>query len=259
MKISGHSTVITGGASGLGEGVARAFAANGAKIALFDLNEVKGTALAAELGGIFCQVDVSDPAAIATGYAKARAAHGQERFLVNCAGISVISRTAFRARDTGEIRMFPFDGYEKVIRVNLLGTFYCIAQFAAGLMTLDPLEDNERGCIVNTSSIAAVEGEVGQAAYSASKAAIIGLTLPIARDLKNEGIRINTILPGSFDTPLLATAKPHILQRLTDAIPFPRRLGQPAEFASLVLEMCQNSYFNGEHVRLDGAVRLNGA
>lgn len=256
MDLHGHAAVVTGGASGLGEAVARALAEHGVKVAVFDLNGARGRALAAEIGGLFCEVDVGDAASVSEGFALARGAHGRARILVNCAGTSVVCKTAFRSRQTGEIAHFPFEGYEKVIRVNLLGTFYCIAQFAAGALTLPPLHDGERGVIVNTSSIAAFEGQAGQAAYSASKAAIVGMTLPIARDLMHEGIRVNTILPGSFDTPLLATAKPEIIEKLVDAVPFPRRLGRPQEFASLVLEMCRNVYFNGEHVRLDGGVRL---
>jgi NAD(P)-dependent dehydrogenase (short-subunit alcohol dehydrogenase family) len=256
MKLVGHAAVVTGGASGLGEAVARALAAAGAKVAVLDLNADKGQAVAAQIGGVFCSVDIGDSASVEAGFAQARAAHGQERILVNCAGIGIVSKTAFRDRKTGEIRRFPLEGYEKVLRVNLLGTFYSIAASSAGMLTLDPLEDNERGVIINTSSVAALEGEAGQAAYSASKAGVIGMTLPIARDFKNEGIRVNTILPGSFDTPLLATARPDILERLTAAVPFPRRLGKPDEFASLVLEMCRNVYFNGGYVRLDGAVRL---
>lgn len=256
MELHGNAAVVTGGASGLGEAVARALAERGVKVAIFDLNGAKGRALAVEIGGLFCDVDVGDSASVAEGFAVARSAQGQERILVNCAGTSVVCKTAFRARGSGEISHFPFEGYEKVIRTNLLGAFYCIAQFAAGALTLPPLEDGERGVIVNTSSIAAFEGQAGQAAYSASKAAVVGMTLPIARDLMHEGIRVNTILPGSFDTPLLATAKPELIEKLVDAVPFPRRLGRPQEFASLVLEMCRNVYFNGEHVRLDGGVRL---
>jgi NAD(P)-dependent dehydrogenase (short-subunit alcohol dehydrogenase family) len=256
MELKGIAAVVTGGASGLGEGVARAFIGEGARVALFDLNEERGNRLAAEIGATFCRVDVSDSASVAAGFAMAREAQGQERILVNCAGMSVVSKTAFRARDTGKIAHFPFDGFEKTVRINLLGSFYCIALSTAGMLTLAPLEDGERGAIVNTASVAAVEGQAGQAAYSASKNGILGMTLPIARDLMNEGIRVNAILPGSFDTPLLATAPQKILDALVAAVPFPKRLGTPDEFASLVLEMCRNRYLNGENVRLDGAVRL---
>jgi NAD(P)-dependent dehydrogenase (short-subunit alcohol dehydrogenase family) len=256
MELNGIAAVVTGGASGLGEGVARAFIGAGARVALFDLNEERGMRLAADIGATFCRVDVGDSASVAAGFAMAREVQGQERILVNCAGMSVVSKTAFRARDTGDIAHFPFDGFEKTIRINLLGTFYCIALSVAGMMTLEPLEDGERGAIVNTASIAAVEGQAGQAAYSASKNGILGMTLPIARDLMNEGIRVNSILPGSFDTPLLATAPQKIFDALVAAVPFPKRLGKVEEFASLVLEMCRNRYLNGENVRLDGAARL---
>lgn len=256
MELGGQAAVVTGGASGLGEGVVRALAEAGAKVAILDRDAARGQALAVETGGIFCAVDVSDSASVETAFARARAAHGQERVLVNCAGIGIVHKTASRARDTGAIRHFPFADYETVLRVNLFGTFYCIAVAAAGMLGIDPLEDGERGVIVNTSSIAADEGQAGQAAYSASKNGVIGMTLPIARDLAGEGIRVNSILPGNFDTPLLATAPPKILDALVSAVPFPKRLGQPAEFASLVLEMCRNRYFNGENVRLDAGMRL---
>jgi NAD(P)-dependent dehydrogenase (short-subunit alcohol dehydrogenase family) len=256
MDVAGQAAVVTGGASGLGAAVAQALAHAGAKIALFDLNAERGSALASQVGGIFCHVDVSDSASVERGFAAARAAHGQERVLVCCAGIGIVHKTARRARESGEILRFPFADYEKVIRVNLLGTFYCAAIASAGMLTLDPLADGERGVIVNTASIAALEGEAGQAAYSASKAGVLGMTLPLARDFKTDGIRVNAILPGSFDTPLLSTARPDVYQRLVDSVPFPHRLGKPAEFASLVLEMCRNVYLNGEAVRLDGAQRL---
>jgi len=256
MQLRGHSAVVTGGASGLGEAVSRNLAASGVKVGIFDLNKERARALADEIGGNHFAVDVSDPESVEDGFAQARAAQGQERILVNCAGIGIVSKTAFRDRRTGEIKRFPLESFEKVLRVNLLGTFYCIAASTAGMLTLEPLEDKERGVVINTSSIAAIDGQAGQAAYSASKNGVLGMTLPIARDFRNEGIRVNAILPGSFDTPLLSTARPDIYQALVAAVPFPKRLGKPDEFASLVLEMCRNTYFNGEYVRLDGAVRL---
>lgn len=256
MELEGHSAVVTGGAKGLGEATSRALAAAGVKVAIFDLDTAKGEALAAEIGGIQCTVDVGDSASVAEGFAMARAAHGQERILVNCAGIGIVGKTASKSRKTGEVTHLPFADYEKVLRVNLLGSFYCIALSAAGMLTLDALEDNERGVIVNTSSIAAVEGQAGQVSYSASKGGISGMTLPIARDLQFNGIRCNAILPGSFDTPLLATAQPAVLQGLIDITPFPKRLGKPSEFARLALELCRNSYINGENIRIDAAARL---
>jgi NAD(P)-dependent dehydrogenase (short-subunit alcohol dehydrogenase family) len=256
MKLAGCSAVVTGGASGLGEATARALAASGVKVALFDLNETRGEALATELGGVFCLVDVTQDASVEAGFAKARAAIGQERILINCAGRGNAFKTAGRDKDTGEIRHFPLDAFERVIQINLIGTFRCIAKSAAGMLTLDPLEDGERGAIVNTASVAAEDGQMGQAAYAASKAGVVGLTLPVARDLMSAGIRVNTILPGLFDTPLLATAKPHVRQALAESVPFPKRLGNPQEFASLALEICRNAYINGEDMRLDGAIRM---
>ncbi|HZV08228.1 MAG TPA: SDR family oxidoreductase, partial [Novosphingobium sp.] len=217
----------------------------------------KGAALAAELGGVFCEVDITSDASVEAGFAAARAAQGQERILVNCAGRGNTFKTAQRSRETGEISHFPIDQFEKIVLLNLVGTFRCIAKSAAGMLTLDPLgEDGERGCIVNTASVAATDGQAGQAAYASSKAGIVGLTLPIARDLRRDGIRVNTILPGIMDTPLFATARPELRQQLGDSVPFPRRMGHPAEFASLAVEMCRNAYLNGEHVRLDGAIRM---
>ncbi len=257
MRINGSvSAIVTGGASGLGEATARALAAKGAKVALFDLQQDKGEAVAAEIGGIFCQVDVTSDESVDAGLAKARAAHGQERILVNCAGIGTIGKTTRRDRETGAITHFPIDAFAKTLAVNTVGSFRCIAKCAAGMMTLDPLEDNERGAIVNTASVAAVDGQIGQAAYSASKGGIVGMTLPIARDLMEEGIRVNTILPGIFRTPLLAGLPEKAQESLAASVPFPKRLGHPEEYAALVLTMIEVGYFNGEHVRLDGAIRM---
>lgn len=257
MELNGTAAVVTGGASGLGEATARALAASGVKVGIFDLNGEKGRALAEEIGGHFCEVDITSSASVEAGFFSARQAHGQERILVNCAGRGNTFKTAQRSRETGEITHFPIEEFEKVVLLNLVGTFRCVALSAAGMLTLDPLgEDSERGAIVNTASVAAIDGQAGQAAYAASKAGIVGLTLPVARDLRREGIRINTILPGIMDTPLFATARPELRKQLGDSVPFPRRMGKPSEFANLALEMCRNSYMNGEHVRLDGAIRM---
>jgi len=256
MKLTGSAAVVTGGASGLGEATARALAREGVKVAIFDLNRERGESVAAEIGGTFCEVDVTSDASVDTGFALARNAHGQERILINCAGRGNAIKTASRSKEDGTIKHFPIDAFQKIVEINLIGTFRCIAKSAAGMLTLDPLEDGERGVVVNTSSVAAEDGQMGQAAYAASKSAIVGLTLPVARDLMNEGIRVNTILPGIFDTPLLATAPAHVREALAATVPFPKRLGQSGEYASLALEMCRNSYFNGEHVRLDGAIRM---
>lgn len=256
MDIRNCAAVVTGGASGLGEATARALAAEGARVAIFDLNAEAGEVVAREIGGTFCKVDVTSDAQVDAAFAKARAAHGQERILVNCAGMGIAAKTASRARETGEIRHFPLEDFTKVIQINLIGTFRCIAKAAAGMLTLDPLGDGERGAIVNTASVAAEDGQVGQAAYSASKGGIVGMTLPVARDLMGEGIRVNTILPGIFDTPLMQAVPDAVKSALAASVPFPKRLGLPAEFASLAVEMCRNAYFNGEHVRLDGAIRM---
>ncbi|MEZ6013160.1 MAG: SDR family NAD(P)-dependent oxidoreductase [Hyphomonas sp.] len=253
---SNISAVITGGASGLGAATARKLASYGVKVALFDLNAEKGEALAKELGGVFCQVNVTDDASVDAGFAKARAAIGQERILINCAGTGNAIKTASRNKETGGIDHFPLDKFNLIIQINLVGTFRCIAKSAAGMMTLDPLEGGERGAIVNTASVAAEDGQIGQAAYSASKGGVVGMTLPIARDLSREGIRVNTILPGIFNTPLLQGAPEPVKQALGAQVPFPPRLGNPDEYASLATEMCRNGYFNGEDVRLDGAIRM---
>jgi NAD(P)-dependent dehydrogenase (short-subunit alcohol dehydrogenase family) len=256
MKLSGNSAVVTGGASGLGEATARALAANGVKVAIFDLNREKGETVSAALGGLYCEVDITQESSVEAGFARARAAQGQERILVNCAGRGNTFKTASRSRETGQISQFPIEAFEKIVQINLVGTFRCIAKSAAGMLSLDPLEDGERGVIISTASIAAEDGQPGQAAYASSKAGIAGLTLPVARDLMNQGIRANAILPGIFDTPLFATAKPELRAALEASVPFPKRMGHPMEFASLVLEICRNSYINGENFRLDGALRL---
>ncbi|WP_421730447.1 SDR family NAD(P)-dependent oxidoreductase [Brevundimonas sp.] len=257
MKLdSSIAAVVTGGASGLGEGTARAIAATGAKVALFDMNAEKGEAIAKELGGVFCQVDVTDDEQVAAAFAKARAAHGQERLTVNCAGIASAVKTVSRKRDTGEIRAHDMATFERTIRINLFGTFRVLSQSAAGMVTLDPMEDGERGLVVNTASVAAQDGQIGQAAYAASKGGVYSMTLPIARDLAQEGVRVNTILPGIMWTPMMAGMDQKVQDSLAAAIPFPSRLGRPADYASLVLELARNVYINGECIRLDGAIRL---
>ncbi len=256
MDLNGCAAVVTGAASGLGEATARALAAAGVKVAVFDRDAARGREVATDIGGVFCEVDVTSDASVDAGFAQARAAHGQERILINCAGIGNAVKTASRARETGEIKHFPLDAFNLVIQVNLVGSFRCLAKSAAGMLTLEPLADGERGVIVNTASVAAEDGQVGQAAYSASKGGIVGMTLPIARDLMGEGIRVNTILPGIFNTPLMQGAPEKVKDALAASVPFPKRLGNAPEYASLALEMCRNSYFNGEDVRLDGAIRM---
>lgn len=253
---SSISAVVTGGASGLGEATARALATRGVRVAIFDLQKDKGEKVADQIGGMFCQVNVTDDESVADGFRKARGANGQERILVNCAGTGNAIKTASRDRKTGEIRLFQAKDFDRIIQINLVGTFRCIAISAAGMLTLDLLAGGERGAIVNTASVAAQDGQIGQAAYSASKAGINGLTLVVARDLAQEGIRCNTIMPGIFDTPLLGAAPEQVKQALAAQVPFPPRLGNPQEFASLALQMIENGYFNAECVRLDGAIRM---
>ena len=258
MKLdSSVSAVVTGGASGLGAATARALAAKGVKVAIFDLQTEKGEAIAKELGGVFCEVNVTDDASVDAGFAKARAAIGQERILVNCAGTGNAIKTASRSKEDGSIKHFPLDAFNWIVQINLVGTFRCIAKSAAGMMSLPAMEDGERGAIVNTASVAAEDGQMGQAAYSASKGGVVGMTLPIARDLASENIRVNTILPGIFDTPLLAGAPQNVRDALGATVLNPKRLGNPAEYANLALCMIENGYFNGEDVRLDGGIRMS--
>ena len=256
MKLnSSVSAVVTGGASGLGEATVRQLAAQGVKVAIFDMNEARGEEVAKEVGGVFCKCNVTSDDEVEAAFVKARAAHGQERILVNCAGTGNAAKTASRDKVTGETKHFPLDAFNLIIQINLVGTFRCIAKSAKGMLDLEPI-DGERGAIVNTASVAAEDGQMGQAAYSASKGGVVGMTLPIARDLAGDGIRVNTILPGIFDTPLMRGAPEAVKQALANSVPFPKRLGSPGDYASLALQMITNGYFNGEDVRLDGAIRM---
>lgn len=256
MKIdSSVSAVVTGGASGLGLATVKALRAAGVKVAIFDLNAEVGEQAAAETGALFCQCDVLSDESVDAAFAKARAANGQERILVSCAGGGNAIPTARRDKETGEIKIFPADKFEWVLKLNTVGTFRCITRAAAGMMTLDPI-DGERGVCINTASAAATEGQMGQAAYSAAKAAIVGMTLTIARDLAREGIRVNTIQPGIFDTPAMARATQQMKDALGAMVPFPPRLGHAEEYASMALELVRNGYMNGETVRIDGAIRM---
>ncbi len=256
MKIdSSISAVVTGGASGLGLATVQALRAAGARVAIFDLNEATGEQAAAETGAVFCQCDVLSDESVDAAFASAREANGQERVLVCCAGGGNAIPTARRDKKTGEINIFPTDKFDWVLQLNTVGTFRCITRSAAGMMELEPI-DGERGAMVNTASAAASEGQMGQAAYSAAKAAIVGMTLTIARDLAREGIRVNTIQPGIFDTPAMARATPEMKQALGAMVPFPQRLGDSGEYASMALELVRNGYMNGTTVRLDGAIRM---
>jgi len=250
------SAVVTGGASGLGAATARALAAKGVKVALFDLQKDKGEALAAEIGAIFCEVNVTSDESVDAGFAKTRAANGQEAILVCCAGTGNAMKTASRSKEDGSIKHFSLEAFNWLIQINLVGTFRWVATAPAVMLTLAPGRYGERGAIVMTASVAAEDGQIGQAAYSASKGGVVGMTLPIARDLMSEGIRVNTILPGIFDTPLMQGAPQNVKDALAASVPFPKRLGNPAEYARLALAMIENDYFNGEDVRLDGAIRM---
>ncbi len=250
MKISGHSAIVTGGASGLGAATAEAIAGAGGKVALFDMNAEKGEALAKKLGGVFCNVNVADEASVSAGVDKTVAAIGAPRILVNCAGVAIGEKTV------GKNGPHKLDSYRRVIEINLIGTFNCIRLVAAKMEGLDPLDDGERGVIINTASVAAFDGQIGQAAYSASKAGVVGMTLPIARDLMNIGVRCNTIAPGIFWTPMMAGMDQKVQDALAAMVPFPKRLGKPEEYASLALEIIRNVMMNGETIRLDGAIRM---
>jgi len=251
------AAVVTGAASGLGAATARALAAKGVKVAIFDLNAEAGEALAKEIGGIFCEVNVTDDASVDAGFEKARAANGQERILVNCAGIAPAAKTVGKNRETGAPKAHDLALFEKAIAINLVGTFRCIARSAAGMVALDPVDgQGSRGAIVNTASVAAQDGQIGQAAYAASKGGVLAMTLPVARDLMNDGIRVNTILPGIFETPMMAGMPEQVQQSLAAMVPFPKRLGKAEEYATLALFMIEHDYLNGESVRLDGAIRM---
>jgi NAD(P)-dependent dehydrogenase (short-subunit alcohol dehydrogenase family) len=256
MNINGVSAVVTGAASGLGEATARELARRGAKVAVLDRDQEKGEKVASDIGGIFCEVDVTSDEKVAAAFAKAREAHGQERVLVNCAGVATASKTVGRDKETKEPKFYPMSQFETTIAINLIGTFRCIAHSAFGMVSLDPLEDGERGCIVNTASVAAQDGQIGQVAYSASKGGVLAMALPIARDLMNDGVRVNTILPGVFKTPMVAMMPPNVQEALGAQVPFPKRLGMPEEYARLACFMVENPYLNAESVRLDGGIRM---
>lgn len=258
MRIDGSiSAIITGGASGLGEATARRLAGAGAKVAIFDLDAGRGEAVAGEIGGLHCSVDVTDEASIDAGLERARAAHGQERICVNCAGIAIGQKTASRDRKTGACVAHDLGAFAKVVQVNLIGTFNVMAKSAAGMLSADPItDDGGRGVIVNTSSIAGYEGQIGQVAYSASKGGVAGMTLPVARDLARDGIRCMTIMPGLFHTPMFDTLPPETHEKLAASVPHPSRLGRPDEYAAMVQTIVENDMLNGSIIRLDGAIRL---
>ncbi|MBV1687905.1 SDR family oxidoreductase [Novosphingobium sp. G106] len=249
------SAVVTGGASGLGLASVHALRAAGVKVAIFDLNPEAGERAAADTGAVFCQADVLSDSSLDAAFVRAREANGQERILIACAGGGNAVTTIRRDRETGNISIFPTAEFARVVSLNAVGTFATITRFAAGAATLEPI-DGERGAIVCTASVAAQDGQMGQAAYAAGKAAIAGMTLPIARDLGRFGIRINTILPGIFSTPLMNRAPQEMKDRLSAMTAFPNRFGDPEEYASMALELCRNTYMNAQSIRLDAGVRF---
>ena len=256
MDIDGVAAVVTGAASGLGEATARALAKRGAKVAVLDRDGERGNRVAAEINGTFCEVDVTSDEKVVAAFAKAREAHGQERILVNCAGVATAAKTVARDKETKAAKLYRMQQFEVTLQINLIGTFRCITNSAFGMADLDLLRDGEKGVIINTASVAAEDGQIGQAAYSASKGGVLAMTLPIARDLMNEGIRINTILPGVFKTPMVAMMPPNVQDALGAQVPFPKRLGQPEEYASLACFLIENPYMNAAAVRLDGGIRM---
>jgi len=258
MKLGSNvAAVVTGGASGLGAATAVDLAAAGVKVAILDLNEAAGSALAERLNGVFWRCDVTNDADVEEALAVAREAHGQERILVTCAGIATGEKTVRRDRESGDILSHDLDVFRRTIAINLSGTFTMIAKSAAGMLALDPVtDDGGRGVIVTTSSVAATDGQIGQVAYAASKGGVLAMTLPIARDLARDGIRVVTIQPGLFETPMLAGLPEEARRSLEASVPFPSRLGKPAEYAVLVRHICENEMLNGAALRLDGAIRL---
>jgi NAD(P)-dependent dehydrogenase (short-subunit alcohol dehydrogenase family) len=249
MILSGAAAIVTGGGSGLGRATAEALAAKGARVAIFDLNPAAAEEAAKAIGGAAIVCDVADEASASAALVKAEAAHGAARVLVNCAGIGVAKRVVGRE---GPHALTDFD---KVIRVNLIGTFNMIRLAAASMGKLEPLA-GERGVIISTASIAAYDGQIGQAAYSASKGGVVAMTLPIARELAQTGVRVNTIAPGIFLTPMLLGLSQAAQDSLSASVPFPHRLGQPAEYAALAVHIAENGYINGETIRIDGALRM---
>ncbi len=250
MEIKGHSAIVTGGGSGLGAAVACALADAGAKVAVLDINEEAARARAQALGGVAIACDVRDAASAEAAIAAARDAHGVARVLVNCAGVGTPGRAV------GREGPLPLADFEKVVGINLIGTFNLTRLAASDMFGLDALADGERGVIVNTASVAAFDGQIGQPAYAASKGGVAAMTLPLAREFSSKGIRVMTIAPGIFSTPMLRGLSQEVQDALGQSVPFPKRLGQPEEFAALVMHIVANTMLNGEVIRLDGAIRM---
>ena len=251
MQIPGHTALVTGGGSGLGAAVARELARQGAKVAVLDVNAAGAEAVAAEIGGLALRCDITDSASVSAALDAAEAALGPARILMNIAGIGTAKRVIGKDGNAASLEDFA-----KVVNVNLIGTYNAARLFAAACAKLEPMEDGERGAMVFTASVAAFDGQVGQQAYSASKGGVVGMTLPMARDLAQHGIRVCTIAPGLFNTPLMRTLPEPVQQSLAASIPFPSRLGKPEEFAELACHIVSNGHLNGEVIRLDGALRM---
>jgi NAD(P)-dependent dehydrogenase (short-subunit alcohol dehydrogenase family) len=250
MEIKGHAALVTGGASGLGAATARALAAAGAKVAVLDLNQKAAAEVAVGINGLAVHCDVADSTSATAAIAAAAKDHGPARILVNCAGIGPAKRIV------GRDGPMPLEDYERVIRINLIGTFNMMRLAAAAMQGLTPTPDGERGVIVSTASVAAFDGQIGQSAYSSSKGGVAALTLPAAREFSQSGIRVMAIAPGIFGTPMLRALPQEVQDSLGASVPFPKRLGEPREFAALVLHIVHNGYLNGEVIRLDGALRM---
>ncbi|MBC2667706.1 SDR family oxidoreductase [Novosphingobium piscinae] len=254
------AAIVTGGASGLGRASALALAGAGVKVAVFDLNEEAGTALAAEINGLFCKVDIMSEDSVLAGFAAARAAHGQERVLVHCAMVAGGGKTLGWDKETGALKRASTEGFERAMLGIAVATYRVASIAAQGMAGAEPLNaDGERGTIVLTSSAASQDGQIGQVAYGAGKGAVNAMVLPMARDLMDLGVRVNAIVPGIFATPPMLGVKdkaPAIYAGLEASVPFPRRLGRPDEFASLMLELVRNTYLNGQCLRIDGGIRM---
>jgi NAD(P)-dependent dehydrogenase (short-subunit alcohol dehydrogenase family) len=251
MDIQGQAAIVTGGGSGLGEAVARELARLGAKVTVLDVNEAGAQRVAADIGGLGLKCDITDEASVIAALDTAEAAHGTARMVMNIAGIGTAKRVVQRDGSPA-----PLADFERVVKVNLIGTYNVTRLAAARLAKAEPLADGERGVVVNTASVAAFDGQVGQQAYSASKGGVVGMTLPMARDLAQFGIRCCTIAPGLFATPLMKELPDEVQQSLASSIPFPKRLGKPEEFAALAAHIVANTHLNGEVIRLDGALRM---
>jgi NAD(P)-dependent dehydrogenase (short-subunit alcohol dehydrogenase family) len=250
------SAVVTGGASGLGKATAQALAKAGARVAIFDINEAAGEAVAAEIGGVFCKVNITSEESVVQGFEKARAAHGQERICVHCAMTSKRGKTLAFDKETRAFKRTSTEDYAYGVEGILVASYRIASLSALGMSSLPPLEDGERGLIVLTASVAAQDAQIGQVIYGSAKAGVNGLVLPMARDLMDLGIRVNSIMPGIFATPLMLGAPQNVLDSLAASVPFPKRLGKPEEFGSLVLELARNTYFNAQCLRLDGGIRM---